>query len=46
MESRKNGILGEDEEYLKILDAELGESDGSGDEALEFIINGVKLRRD
>jgi hypothetical protein len=38
----RNGTLSEDEEYVRISDAELEESDRSGDEALESIVNGVK----
>jgi hypothetical protein len=34
--------LGEDEEYLRISDAELGESEGSGDEAPESTIGGAE----
>jgi hypothetical protein len=34
--------LGEDEEYLRISDAESRKSDGSGDEAAKSIIGGVE----
>jgi hypothetical protein len=37
--SRRNGTLSKDEEYIRISDAELEESNRSGDEALESIVN-------
>jgi hypothetical protein len=40
--SRRNSMLSEDEEYVRILDIELKESDRSRDEALESIVNGAK----
>jgi len=44
--SRRNGTLGEDEEYVRISDAEPEESDGSGDEALESIVSGAEEEAD
>jgi hypothetical protein len=44
--SRRNGTLGEDKEYVRISDAEPKESDRSGDEALESIVNGAEEEAD
>jgi hypothetical protein len=35
-------MLSEDEEYVKISDTELEESDGSGDKVLESIVSGAE----
>jgi hypothetical protein len=40
--SRKNSILGEDKEYIRILNAELEKNNKSKDEVFESIVNRVE----